>query len=237
MTFSICVRETFTDEDGAEHVRFGVAVTTNNPGIGSYCPFVSEHGAVATQAYTTGDLAPRILGYFDDGLAVEDVLPAVLRRDDAADARQVHALDADGRAVHHGDFEADDAEGGDYDWFGDVAGTLDWADGSVAYSIAGNVLAGESVVTETARAYADASPERRLAKRLIDALTTGVSAGGDRRDELVGSAAVHVVDPTAPIADDWYNDLRIGASETPVSDLDEAYELAVDSHDRASDDW
>jgi len=50
MTFSICVRETYEDDDGAERTRFGVAVTTRLPGVGTMCPFVSENGAVATQS-------------------------------------------------------------------------------------------------------------------------------------------------------------------------------------------
>ncbi len=50
MTFSICVREEYESEDGDDQTRFGVAVTTRLPGVGTLCPFVSENGAVATQS-------------------------------------------------------------------------------------------------------------------------------------------------------------------------------------------
>ena len=52
MTFSICVRERYEDDDGDDQLRFGVAVTTRLPGVGTLCPHANERGAVATQSLT-----------------------------------------------------------------------------------------------------------------------------------------------------------------------------------------
>jgi len=56
MTFSICVRERYEDDGGSEGTRYGVAVTTRLPAVGTLCPFASESGAVATQSLVNVDL-------------------------------------------------------------------------------------------------------------------------------------------------------------------------------------
>ena len=48
MTFSICVHEPYTDEDGEEQDRFGVAVTTRLAGVGTLCPFASSTASATT---------------------------------------------------------------------------------------------------------------------------------------------------------------------------------------------
>ncbi len=74
MTFSICVREAYETDDGDSHQRFGIAVTTRLPGVGTLCPFVSERGAVATQSLVNVELGERGLEYVEDGLAVDNVV-------------------------------------------------------------------------------------------------------------------------------------------------------------------
>src|SRR6056297_2334033 len=96
MTFSICVRETDTDETGEEQTRFGVAVTTRLPAVGTLCPFASENGAVATQSLVNVELGRRGVEYLDDGLAVEDALQALLNADEGREQRQLHGVDAEG---------------------------------------------------------------------------------------------------------------------------------------------
>jgi len=56
VTFSICVRERYTDDDGDDQIRYGVAVTTRLPGVGTLCPFASADGAVATQSLVNVEL-------------------------------------------------------------------------------------------------------------------------------------------------------------------------------------
>jgi uncharacterized Ntn-hydrolase superfamily protein len=85
---------------------------------------------------------------------------------------------------------------------------------------------------ETAGSPREGEGTDPLAKRLIDALAAGHREGGDKRDGLpVQSAAVVVettesYDMTPP-----YNDLRVDATETPIDDLRETYDLAVQGYE------
>ncbi|WP_435127352.1 DUF1028 domain-containing protein [Halobaculum sp. D14] len=229
MTFSICVREEYTDDDGDRHTRFGVAVTTRLPGVGTLCPFASENGAVATQSLVNVDLGRKGIEYIDDGLAVEDALEALLHADDGAEQRQLHGVDADGTFT----FSGEECQG----WFGHVSGEN--------YTVAGNLLTGEAVVDAVANAYeSDAFGDAPLAERLVDALEAGHEEGGDKREELpVQSAALKVRTTEDREFDPYYDDLRVDATETPVADLRETYEeakrgqeIVLEQYDEDSDD-
>ncbi|SDR35610.1 DUF1028 domain-containing protein [Natronobacterium texcoconense] len=236
MTFSICVHESYETADGQSHERFGVAVTTRLPGVGTLCPFVSENGAVATQSLVNVDLGRRGVEYIDDGLAVDDALEALLNADDGAPQRQLHGVDADGTFTFSGE------ECGD--WFGHLEGEH--------FTVAGNLLTGESVIEATADAYEsnavhettdpttgpnaarrdDEDDPDPLAKRLIDALAAGHREGGDKREELtVQSAAVVVESTESHDMTPPYNDLRVDATETPIADLRETYDLAMQGYE------
>ncbi|SMO56953.1 DUF1028 domain-containing protein [Halorubrum cibi] len=220
MTFSICVRERYTDDTGDGQVRFGVAVTTRLPGVGALCPFASEHGAVATQSHTNVELGRKGLAYFADGLAVEDALDALLAADEGRNRRQLHGVDADGIFAFTGD------ECGE--WCGHRVGQN--------FTVAGNLLAGSAVLEDAAAAYeSTAHGEDPLAERLIDALAAGQDAGGDKREDLtVQSAAVRVetTEETERL-DPSHADLRVDATETPIADLRETFETAVRGYEDA----
>lgn len=226
MTFSICVREGYEDEDGTDQTRFGVAVTTRLPGVGTLCPFASENGAIATQSLVNVDLGRKGIEYLDDGLAIEDALPALLNADEGASDRQLHGVDADGTFA----FSGEDCS----PWYGHVEGD--------EYTVAGNLLTGEAVIDATAETYEKHRAEDRpLAERLIDALAAGQAEGGDKREDLrVQSAALLVETTEERDADPSYNDLRVDATETPIEDLGDTYELAKDGFEtlveRAADD-
>jgi len=222
MTFSICVRERYTGEEGADRTRFGVAVTTRLPAVGTLCPFASENGAIATQSLVNVELGRKGIEYVDDGLAIEDALTALLNADDGAENRQLHGIDADGTFT----FSGEECNG----WYGHESGEN--------YTVAGNLLTGESVVAETARAYRESRDEDRpLARRLIDALAAGQAEGGDKREELHVQSAALLVETTETAETDgrdpYYNDLRVDATETPIADLREAYSLASEGFDAA----
>jgi Uncharacterized conserved protein len=214
MTFSLCVREPY-QRDGKTQYRFGVAVTTRLPGVGALCPFVAEHGAVAVQSHVNPQLGERALDYLADGLAVDDALAALLAAEPADERRnrQVHAVDRDESFLFSGS---------------NCVGTIGEHDGD-HYTVAGNLLTDESVVTATAEAYeATAFGDRPLAGRLIDALAAGHEAGGDKREALtIQSAAVNVVSTESVPYRRFYNDLRVDASETPIADLRTTYEGAM----------
>ncbi|WP_123536456.1 DUF1028 domain-containing protein [Halosimplex salinum] len=228
MTFSICVRESYTDEAGDEQTRFGVAVTTRLAGVGTLCPFASEHGAVATQSLVNVDLGRKGIEYLGDGLAVEDALEALLNADDGRPQRQLHGVGAEGEFA----FSGEECR----PWFGHVVGDN--------YTVAGNLLTGEDVVEAVATAYEatavdapddpDDDPETPLAKRLVEALAAGHELGGDKREELhVQSAALLVRTTEDREMAPYYDDLRVDATETPVEDLRETYELAAEGYEMA----
>jgi len=224
MTLSICVREPYR-VDGAQHHRFGVAVTTRLPGVGALCPFVSETGALAVQSRASPELAERALNYLADGLAIDDAVESLLNADAPEDRRnrQVHGVDRKGSFV----FTGESCVGAVADHDGDH------------YTVAGNLLADESVVTATADAYAaSAFGERPLAARLIDSLAAGDEAGGDTREALtVGSAAVTVVTTEDVPYRRFYNDLRVDASETPIADLETTYEAAMLGYEQSLSEY
>lgn len=234
MTFSICVRERYETDTGESHHRFGVAVTTRLPGVGALCPFVSEHGAVATQSLVNIELGERGIEYVDEGLAIDDSVEALLNTDDGAPQRQVHGVDRDGSVAFSGEECVE--------WFGHLE--RDHA------TVAGNMLTGEDVLESVATTYeeravhettdrstgpgavvADTETEP-LAKRLIDALAAGHQEGGDKREELTIQSAAVVVESTE--SHEWeppYNDLRVDATETPTESLRETYDLAMTGYE------
>ena len=225
MTFSICVREEYTDDEGDDQIRFGVAVTTRLPAVGTLCPFASENGAVATQSLVNVDLGRDGVRYLDEGLAVEDALEALLNADEGRDQRQLHGVDADGSFT----FSGEECKG----WFGHHDGG--------DYTVAGNLLTGPEVVDSVAEAYDELAHEQPvdhldndsapLAERLIDALAAGHAEGGDKREELpVQSAALIVARTEDAEMEPYYDDLRVDATETPIDDLRETYELAREGY-------
>ena len=211
MTFSICGRAAYTDDAGDRRVRFGVAVTTRLPGVGTLCPFASGNGAVATQSLVNVDLGRKGVEYLDDGLGVDDALEALLNADDGRAQRQLHGVDADSTFA----FSGEECR----DWYGHATGEN--------YTVAGNLLTGEAVVDAVASTYeSDAFGDAPLAERLIDALDAGHEEGGDRREHLPVQSAALKVRATEEGPGAYYDDLRVDATETPVADLRETYETA-----------
>lgn len=218
MTFSICVRESYTDEDGVDQTRYGVAVTTRLAAVGTLCPFVSEHGAVATQAHVNVDLGRKGVDYLADGLAVEDALEALLAADEDSAVRQLHGVDSGGEFAFSG---ADCGE-----WFGHRE--------REGVTVAGNLLTGPDVLEETIKAYAESDRSEPLSKRLVDALAAGHAEGGDKRTDLeVQSAALQVATSEDREHEPYDADLRVDATRTPIADLREIRELAVESFEAA----
>jgi uncharacterized Ntn-hydrolase superfamily protein len=226
MTFSICVREEYEGE-GETATRYGVAVTTRLAAVGTLCPFASEHGAVATQSFVNVDLGRRGIEYLGDGLAVEDALEALLNADSGSTQRQLHGVGSNGEFA----FSGEECK----PWYGDTTGEN--------FTVAGNLLTGESVIEETASAYREhRDGDRPLAERLVEALAAGHAEGGDKRTDLRVQSAAVLVERTEdlPITP-AYDNLRVDATETPIADLQKTVELAAESYqdslDRYEDDY
>lgn len=219
MTFSLCVREEYEDENGTEQTRFGVVVTTRLAGVGTLCPFVNEYGAVATQSFVNTDLGRKGIEYLADGLHVEDALDSLLNADDGSPQRQLHGVGREGEFA----FSGEECK----EWFGHSVGEN--------YTVAGNLLTGEAVIDSVAEAYEESRDEDRpLAKRLVDALAAGHAEGGDKREELHVQSAAVVVERTEELAvTPAYDNLRVDATETPIEDLRETMALATESYEMA----
>jgi len=219
MTFSICVREQYEDEDGTEQTRFGVAVTTRLAGVGTLCPFANEHGAVATQSFVNVELGRKGVEYLADGLHVEDTLQALLAADDGAPQRQLHGVDADGEFA----FSGSECK----DWYGHTVGEN--------YTVAGNLLTAESVIEATAEAYEETRDgDLPLSVRLAGALAAGHEQGGDKREDLHVQSAAVLVERTAELPmDPYYDDVRVDATETPIEDLQETLQYAIEGYEMA----
>jgi uncharacterized Ntn-hydrolase superfamily protein len=219
MTFSICVREHYEDDAGEQQTRFGVAVTTRLPGVGTMCPFVSPSGAVATQSLVNERLGRKGIEYLEDGLGVADALEALLHADENAAARQLHGVGVDGEYA----FSGDDCK----DHYGDRVGEN--------YTVAGNLLTGSDVLTATCDVYEGTrEDDRPLSLRLIDALESGHEEGGDKREELtIQSAAVRVATTESRDPEPYYDDLRVDATKTPLADLRETFEYARQGYEAA----
>lgn len=159
MTWSIVAHDPNRD-------AFAVAVATKAFAVGASCPFVRAGvGAVSTQSMTNRYLGPAVLDGMARGLHPRDAIEGALAGDQGRGIRQVHAVDRHGRTAA---------------WTG--ANCVMWC-GSVAaggISVAGNMLANETVVAATLAAW-KAHPDLPMPDRLMAAMDAGEAAGGDRR--------------------------------------------------------
>jgi uncharacterized Ntn-hydrolase superfamily protein len=122
----------------------------------------------------------------------------LIAADAGQESRQLHIMDAGGRIASHTGREC-------IDWCGHVEG-----DG---FSIAGNMLAGASVLDDTAKAYT-ANERLPFAQRLIAAMQSGEAAGGDKRGKQ--SAALLIYGE-----EDWSAlDLRVDDHSDPLAELE-----------------
>jgi uncharacterized Ntn-hydrolase superfamily protein len=199
-TFSIVARD---PETGA----FGVAVATARPNVGSLVPFVSLHGAIATQARVNSDLGRRGLLLLDQGVPIGVAFRALLDADPDREIRQLHGVDATGAECHTGEQCVQ--------WCGHHCGT--------DFSAAGNMLTGPSVVEAMVGALQRARAERReLSEALVLALEAGQAAGGDKRGKQ--SAALLVASPEPRM----YHNLRVDEHPDPVAELLRLYERVAE---------
>jgi len=152
MTWSIIARD---EETG----RTGIAVATKFFAVGALVPHIrTSAGAVASQAFMNPYYGSRGLALLEAGVSAEGVVAQLTAGDAGRHNRQLHVMDRDGRfAAHTG------------------AACIDWC-GHLLYgsfSVAGNMLAGPSVLAETVRAY-EAQRAMPFARRLISAMRAGV---------------------------------------------------------------
>ncbi len=193
----------------AEAGEWGIAVASRVLAAGYIVPWAKAGaGAIATQAYANLYYGVEGLDLLAEGLSAEEALERLREEDEEDGLRQVAIIDGAGTvAVFTGE--------GAPAWSGHIAG-----DG---YSVQGNILVGEEVLTEMERAYVAA--EGPLARRLLEALKAGDAAGGDKRGKE--SAALLVVREGGGYQGktDRMVDVRVDDHAEPVAELERIYNL------------
>jgi uncharacterized Ntn-hydrolase superfamily protein len=198
MTWSIIARDSAS---GA----FGVAIATRFFAAGSLCPHAqSGVGALSTQALVNPHYGRQGLELLRAGMSAPEAVKQLIAPDEGREQRQLHVIDAAGRIGQHTGKQC-------IDWCGALAG-----DG---YSVAGNMLAGERVIRETARGY-EASRSRPFAERLITALEAGEAAGGDKRGKQSAALLIHSTEEYPELS------LRVDDHAEPLIELKRLYEKA-----------
>jgi uncharacterized Ntn-hydrolase superfamily protein len=201
MTWSIIAR----DASGA----FGVAIATRFFAVGALCPHAaSGAGALSTQALVNPHYGREGIELLRAGVPAAEAVKALVTPDEGRDHRQLHVIDAAGRI---GQYTGSKCVG----WAGAIAGD--------AFSVAGNMLASERVIQETARAYSDS--RKSFAERLIAALEAGEAAGGDKRGKQSAALIVYSTESYADL------NLRVDDHPDPLAELrrlhDKAHERFV----------
>jgi uncharacterized Ntn-hydrolase superfamily protein len=192
MTWSIIARDRASGQ-------FGIAVASRFFAVGALVPRVKSHiGAIATQALVNAFFGTEGLQLLERGATAPDVVSAVTAADPGRDHRQMHVMDAQGRIAAHTGKAC-------IDWCGHLAGDN--------VSVAGNMLAGASVIEDTAAAY-ERNAALSFPRRLIAAMRAGEAAGGDKRGKQ--SAALVICGD-----DEWPDlDLRVDDHLDPLAELE-----------------
>ncbi len=198
MTYSIVARDVRTGE-------FGIAVASRFFAVGAIVPYMAGGiGAIATQAFISPLYGTDGLQMLKDGKSADEVLEAVVGRDEGSHSRQLHLIDAQGRSAA---------------FTGEKC--IDWAGHLVEenVSVAGNMLAGPGVIAETLESYLKHA-DLPLVERLLTAMEAGEKAGGDKRGKQ--SAALRIVRSEAfP----WL-DIRTDDHADPLSELRRLHDVA-----------
>jgi uncharacterized Ntn-hydrolase superfamily protein len=205
-TFSIVAFDPQTGE-------LGVAVQSKYFGVGTVVPWAQAGvGAVATQSYAKISYGPDGLRLMSEGKAPADALADLTKADEKREVRQVGMVDAQGRVAAFTGKECNA-------WAGHKEGKN--------FTVQGNLLAGENVVTAMAEAFEKARTDAKggLADWLTEALKAGQAAGGDKRGQQ--SAALLVVRKGAGPSgeNDRFVDLRVEDHEKPIDELARLLEI------------
>jgi uncharacterized Ntn-hydrolase superfamily protein len=196
MTWSIIAR----DASGA----FGVAIATRFFAVGALCPHAqSGFGALSTQALVNPRYGPQGLELLRAGVPAPEVVQRLVAPDEGREQRQLHVIDAQGRIGQHTGAQC-------IGWCGAMAGE--------GFSVAGNMLTGPAVVSETAEAFRRAKGS--FAERLIAALEAGEAAGGDKRGKQSAALLICSTEDYPELS------LRVDDHAEPLAELRRLHEKA-----------
>ena len=197
MTWSIIARD-------AASGAFGVAIATRFFAVGALCPHAeSGVGALSTQALVNPHYGKQALELLRAGVPAPEVVKRLVAPDAGREHRQLHVIDAQGRIGQHTGAQC-------VDWCGALHGA--------GFSVAGNMLANEKVIRETAKVYE--SSTLSFAERLIAALEAGEAAGGDKRGKQSAALLVFSSEQYPDL------DLRVDDAAEPRVELRRLYAKA-----------
>lgn len=169
MTWSIVARDEATGV-------LAIAVSTCAFAVGARVPFIETGvGAIASQAFVNPFYGYRGLELLRKGIAATQVLNELTVADDGRSQRQVHLVDGKGSFAAYTGSEC-------VPWCGHLIRDT--------FSVAGNMLAGEQVIAETARVF-EATSDQPMSRRLLAALRAGEAAGGDKRGKQSAAILIH----------------------------------------------
>jgi len=192
MTWSIIARDSATGQ-------IGIAVATRFFAVGARVPHIAPGiGGVATQALVNPYYGIDGLKLLRKGKSPREIVEALIAGDSGRESRQLHIMDAKGRIAAHTGSDC-------VDWCGHLDGEN--------FSIAGNMLAGASVLDNTAKAYA-ANQNLPFARRLIAAMRAGERAGGDKRGKQSAALLIHEHEEWSAL------DLRVDDHSDPLAELE-----------------
>ena len=191
MTWSIIARDDATGQ-------IGITVATRFFAVGARVPHIAPGiGGVATQALVNPYYGIDGVKLLREGKNPREIVATLIAGDNGRESRQLHIMDAQGRIAAHTGSDC-------VDWCGHLNGDN--------FSIAGNMLAGASVLEDTAKAYL-ANQSLPFARRLIAAMRAGELAGGDKRGKQSAALLIHG-------KDEWSDlDLRVDDHADPLAEL------------------
>jgi uncharacterized Ntn-hydrolase superfamily protein len=197
MTFSLVGR-------CARSGQIGLAVATSSIAVGARVSFCAAGvGAVLTQHRTDPRLGPRGLALLRSGCSAQQTLDALIASTPHAQWRQIAVLDATGDTAAYSGSR--------------VKPEMSAAPAQHACAV-GNILASALVPPAMLRTF-QADPALPLAERLMQALESGLAAGGE--PVPVRSAHLLVVErENFPLID-----LRVDWHDTPIAELRALWQL------------
>jgi uncharacterized Ntn-hydrolase superfamily protein len=201
-TFSIVAYDPETQE-------WGVAVASRVLAVGYIVPWAkADVGAIATQALANMDYGILGLDFLEKGYSAKDALAAMLAMDKDREQRQVAIVDRQGEVAA---FTGNKTMA----WSGNKSGQH--------YSVQGNILVGEQVLTDMVTAYE--GTKGPLARRMLEAIKAGDAAGGDKRGRQ--SAAILVVKERGGYQGrfDRLVDIKVDDAPEPIKELERIYNL------------
>ena len=191
MTWSIL----FHERDSG---RIAIAVATKFFAVGARVPFIEPlKGGLCTQALLNPLYGPDGLNLIRAGASAGQVVKTLTEADAGRAHRQLHVLGADGKFAAHTGTEC-----------------VPWCGHTIEqdFSVAGNMLAGPQVVSETARYFRE-NAAMPLPRRLIGALKAGERAGGDKRGKQSAALVIYGAEEYSEL------DLRVDDHVEPLLEL------------------